>query len=212
MVDGVGETVDDPVPQSADLVDRQRDQGVVGAGYGALLVTSRVITRKAGVVIDSVMYIRSISNTSTSIELHLGPYPCLIKVTGSDPDRHGVSNAIDVIANRCLRLRFLHRTLHSIWHATLSTVAGAALIIYGVTELEPAGTDPLLLNVVLSTAGLTSAVLAFVVLRPLSSVLYTRTRQVAPPFWQRKRDDIIIAAVSLMLGGIIGYCINIITT
>ncbi|GAA1799957.1 hypothetical protein HC028_16690 [Planosporangium flavigriseum] len=41
------------------------------------------------------------------------------------------------------------------------------------------------------------------------AVIYTRTRSEAPPFWERKRDDIWIAVVSgfvfLVLGVVVGY-------
>jgi hypothetical protein len=46
--------------------------------------------------------------------------------------------------------------------------------------------------------------------------IYTRTRSEAPTFWVRKRDDLWIEAtvsvVSLIVGGVIGYWINIISS
>ncbi|MCX5115979.1 hypothetical protein OG992_02240 [Micromonospora sp. NBC_00362] len=40
------------------------------------------------------------------------------------------------------------------------------------------------------------------------TVIYTSTRAQSPTFWQRKRDDVWINAVSLAMGGVIGYFVN----
>ncbi|WP_152603632.1 hypothetical protein [Amycolatopsis rifamycinica] len=44
--------------------------------------------------------------------------------------------------------------------------------------------------------------------RPWESRLFTRTKADLPSFWRRKRDDLLIGAVSLIVGGIIGYWVN----
>jgi hypothetical protein len=43
------------------------------------------------------------------------------------------------------------------------------------------------------------------------AIIFTQTKQEAPPFWLRKRDDILIAIVSLLVGGAIGYLVNMFT-
>jgi len=43
------------------------------------------------------------------------------------------------------------------------------------------------------------------------SVVHNRTRKEDPVFWVRKRDDIWIALVSLLLGGVLGYFVNMLT-
>lgn len=43
------------------------------------------------------------------------------------------------------------------------------------------------------------------------TVIYTSTRAQSPTFWQRKRDDVWINAVSLAVGGVIGYFVNELT-
>lgn len=41
-----------------------------------------------------------------------------------------------------------------------------------------------------------------------SAVLINAYRAERPTFWQRKRDDLLINAVALVLGGVIGYFVN----
>jgi hypothetical protein len=47
--------------------------------------------------------------------------------------------------------------------------------------------------------------------RPERSRLYVKSRLELPPFWARKRDDIAINIVALLIGGIIGYLVNMIS-
>ena len=47
--------------------------------------------------------------------------------------------------------------------------------------------------------------------RTVTSLLYTSTRTEVPSFYRRKRDDLFINGVSLLVGGIIGYLINVIS-
>jgi hypothetical protein len=47
--------------------------------------------------------------------------------------------------------------------------------------------------------------------KPHRSKIMTATRVESPPFWVRKRDDLIISLLSLIAGGVLGYWINTIT-
>lgn len=41
--------------------------------------------------------------------------------------------------------------------------------------------------------------------------IFTKTRVEAPSFWARKRDDVMLAIVSALVGGVIGYFVNVIS-
>ncbi|GHH61098.1 hypothetical protein [Lentzea cavernae] len=43
------------------------------------------------------------------------------------------------------------------------------------------------------------------------AVVLTRTRAEAPSYWARKRDDVMLAIVSALVGGVIGYFVNMIS-
>ncbi|SFR11656.1 hypothetical protein SAMN04488564_103622 [Lentzea waywayandensis] len=156
--------------------------------------------------------VKSISVTSGSVRLYLGAYPCQIVVRTPDLKLRGMMSEIVKIADRCMRLRFFHKTLHSMRNAVLFTLACVAVTTYLGTTTASGRTSPSLVDFALIPVGALVAIgLVFWLLRPLSSVLHTRTRHEAPPFWQRKKDDLLINLTSLMIGGVIGYYVNMFT-
>lgn len=92
----------------------------------------------------------------------------------------------------------------SIWVILLVLVLTDVVVLGGPEVPVSQSVLSMLVGVLLMTAVTFAA-------KPHRSKIMTVTRAENPPFWVRKKDDLVISLLSLIAGGVLGYWINTIT-
>jgi hypothetical protein len=146
-----------------------------------------------------------VTGDGARVRLTLGPRASVLEVRDPDLRLRGFIQEVQRVAHRCSRRRA------SIAALAVVLVLGAGALRGGTAVgLLPQSPPLWVLALIVLPLGFATGLITG---RAQSrTVLYTRTRAEAPTFWTRKRDDLLINVVALLVGGVIGYFVNMITT
>lgn len=153
-----------------------------------------------------------ITHPRGEVKLTLGD---INRITTNDADlqTRAVVEQIEHYTRRKGRLR-LYQWLYATqrWRGPILSLSAMGVSLYLLMRSESSNWQSLEVRHWVSAAiGLILSLALLIMARPNKSKIYARRRVDLPPFWQRKRDDIVIAVVSLIAGGVIGYWINTIS-